>query len=138
MKFPLFVRILIILVFIGAIFVVFTLNTTGGELAWSGDQFPLLNFAVTAGIMLLGIIFGCLFRQIHNSKESIQILAEIRKVFASSSFWAAICISPFIFGSVYASTRGGLGDSASYLLAFQNGFFCESIFRQLFAKQSLD
>jgi hypothetical protein len=87
---------------------------------------------LTGIVMALGIFFGCMFRRLGGADRQINVLAEARQVLRSSSFIAALCVSPFIFLGVYALVRDTPGDPASYLLAFQNGFFCEAIFRRMF------
>ena len=61
----------------------------------------------------------------------IDIFSEVRAVVNSSSFWAAICVSPFVFGATFVAIGSSPGDASSLLLAFQNGFFWESIFARL-------
>jgi hypothetical protein len=104
-------------------------------LAWWGESFPVVSFVLTVVLMFVGLVFGCLFRRIVGKKGSIKAFAELKAVFRSSSFLAALCVSPFVFMTVYAVVSESPGDPASYLLAFQNGFFCESVFQQLMDKK---
>lgn len=107
------------------------------ELGFEGGQaLDLANVFLVAGLMLFGLIFGCLFRQLSGQHKAINLLTELKIVFTSSSFLSALCVSPFVFMSVYAVVKGSPGDPASMLLAFQNGFFCESVFSKLFPNYS--
>jgi hypothetical protein len=103
-----------------------------GGLAFDGSKFPFSAFLLTCTLMLLGILFGSLFRRLGGPSRKIDVIAEFREVISSSSFIAALCISPFVFSGVYMVALQSPGDPSSYLLAFQNGFFCESIFRRMF------
>jgi Trk-type K+ transport system membrane component len=117
-------------VFAGVVFLTYYQAAPADELGWWGERFPFISFVLTAFLLFCGILFGCLFRRI-GKLEKINILAELKGVFSSGSFWAALCVSPFVFFGVYAVVSASPGDPSSYLLAFQNGFFCESIFTQL-------
>jgi hypothetical protein len=90
---------------------------------------PVLGLAL---IMAIGIFFGSMFRRLGNTDRRINVLEEAKAILQSSSFVAALCVSPMVFFAAFATVRASPGDPASYLLAFQNGFFCESIFRRLF------
>jgi len=113
----------------------FVLTVQPDGLSWWGEQFPTLIFALTAAVMLLGIFLGCLFRKVTGNKAKVvKLRKELTGVLTSTSFIAALCISPFIFMSVYVIVNKSPGDPASYLLAFQNGFFCETIFGYLYSR----
>lgn len=125
-------RLLAIVVFAAGVVAIFYQAAPSDHLSFFGDRFPALPLMATAALLIMGIIFGCLFRQIsRTASPRIDIVQEFRDVFSSPSFWTALCVSPFVMFSVYAAISAAPGDPASFLLAFQNGFFCESIFRQL-------
>jgi hypothetical protein len=65
------------------------------------------------------------------------LVNEIKAVLQSGSFIAALCVAPFVFMSVYIIVNKSPGDPASYLLAFQNGFFCETVFGRMFNGREL-
>ena len=73
-----------------------------------------------------------MFRRMGNMDRQVNVIEEAKAILQSSSFIAALCVSPMVFFAAFATVRASPGDPASYLLAFQNGFFCESIFRRLF------
>lgn len=120
----------------GTVWWTFLLGTPH-ELGFEGSRgFPAASALLTAVLMLLGLIFGCLFRRMAGRKEEVNIMSELKSVMRSSSFLSALCVSPFVFMSVYAVVKGTPGDPASMLLAFQNGFFCESVFAKMFPSQA--
>jgi len=130
-----FILIAAFVVFVVSASLPFVLTVQPEGLSWWGEQFPTVIFSLTALIMLLGIFLGCLFRKVVGAKtKTVRIKRALSEVFRSNSFIAALCISPFIFMSVYVIVNKSPGDPASYLLAFQNGFFCETIFGYLYSK----
>lgn len=107
------------------------------DLAFSGEKaFALAMVALTAIVMLMGILFGCLYRRLSCNSGKVNALQEFKDVLASGSFLSALCVSPFVFFAVYAIVKQRPGDPASLLLAFENGFFCESIFQRMFPRDS--
>jgi hypothetical protein len=126
------IRIVAIILFVGGVYLTYYQATRPNQLGWWGDEFPFVYFVLTAFVLFVGIVFGCLFRQIKAiTSGRVVIWNEVKGVFSSPSFWAALCVSPFVLFGVYATVSTAPGDPASYLLAFQNGFFCESIFNQI-------
>jgi hypothetical protein len=125
-------RILSLVIFCAVMFATFFQASEVGSLAWFGEHFPLAPFLATTILLLLGIIFGSIFRNISQMEnKEVDIIHEARRVFKEASFWTSVCVSPFVFFAVYAVIRSSPSDPASYLLAFQNGFFCESVFKRL-------
>lgn len=107
------------------------------ELAFEGEvAFSILSALLTALCMFVGIVFGGLFRRLEGRKSLINPLKEILLVFRTPSFLSALCVSPFVYFAVYVLVRESPGDPASYLLAFQNGFFCEAIFKRMFREET--
>lgn len=105
------------------------------DLAFNGEKAFAVGMVVLTGVvMLLGIVFGCLYRRLSKNSGRVNAFQETREVLASSSFLSALCVSPFVFFAVYAIVKQRPGDPASLLLAFENGFFCESIFHKMFPK----
>lgn len=84
---------------------------------------------VLAAFTMLGIFSRILFDEIKAANsEHIRIFKVVRKALASANFWLAISISPIVFGFV-AKQFETLPDNASLgLMAYQNGFFFNSIF----------
>lgn len=106
------------------------------EMAFEGSSaISFLSVSMVAALMLVGLAFGCLFRQVTGRADPINVVVELRRMLTSSSFLSALCVAPFVFMSVFAVVKASPGDPASLLLAFQNGFFCESVFSRLFAHE---
>jgi hypothetical protein len=125
-------RVIAIVVCVVIMFGTFFQASERDGLAWWGENFPFISFIGTTVLLFIGIIFGTLFRTISAKRnKKINIVSEIRGVFTDNSFWTSVCVSPFVFFAVYAVIRASPSDPASYLLAFQNGFFCESVFKRL-------
>jgi hypothetical protein len=82
--------------FLSVVFLTYYQAIQPSELGWWGERFPFVNFLLTALLLFGGILFGCLFRRIGKS-ERVNIVAELKEVFSSGSFWAALCVSPFVF-----------------------------------------
>ncbi|MEL7037753.1 MAG: hypothetical protein AAFO04_19320 [Cyanobacteria bacterium J06592_8] len=97
----------------------------------------LIPAVLAATSMFIGIIFGCLFRQLKGKNESISIVKEISQIFSSASFWSAIAVSPLVFFCIFAVSGDNPEGFSNYALAFQNGFLCESIFRDMFPQTQL-
>lgn len=117
-------------------FVFYYSGPTGG-LNWWGDIFPYVQFVSTVLLMLVGIVFGCLFRQVRsNSQQRLSISSELDVMWHSVSFWSAILVSPLVFGGVFFVGQENPSGNAALFLAFQNGFFCESIFNTMFKNES--
>lgn len=124
-----------IAVFIGGVALNFFLTVEAGGVSWSGQGFPGAVFATTAAVMFAGIVFGCLYRNLKDRSGDVHLGYELVSAFKSAALVRALCVSPFVFMSVYALVADRPGDPASYLLAFQNGFFCQALFEKAAAKQ---
>jgi len=122
-------RVLALCIMVVVIF--WTYDQASGPLAWWGEQFPVVSFAATTLLMFVGIIVGSLFQNLSAAGATVNIVAELKAVFSATSFWLSVCVAPFVLFSVYATVSAAPGDAASYLLAFQNGFFCQSVFKKL-------
>lgn len=79
-----------------------------------------LYVAVFYGVMLLGM----LAREIYNALLN-------NKPFNKISFGIAALVSPIVFGGVYGSLGKLELNVPSVVLAFQNGFFWNSIFEKI-------
>jgi hypothetical protein len=114
------------------IYATFYQGASSEQLGFEGGAVQALAVAGTALTLVLGVFFGCLFRKIGGPDRQIDLLKELSTVIRSSSFVASLCVSPFIFFAVYAIVHNAPGEPASYLLAFQNRFFCQAIFNRMF------
>ena len=113
----------------GMTFVSFAYVAPLGVFRWWGDEFPAVHYAVVLFSMLIGIAFGTLFRQIQGGGATIRLGSEIQKMVESRSLTRSLLVAPLVFGVVYAIVARTPADLSDYLLAFQNGFFCESVLR---------
>ncbi|NWF62512.1 MAG: hypothetical protein HXY43_25570 [Fischerella sp.] len=101
-----------------------------GELGFE-QRLAWLQVFFAALVMLIGIILGTLFRQLEGRTGRVMILREFSSVFSSASFWGAICVSPLVFFAIFSVSRDDPGAMSSYVLAFENGFFWESVYKKL-------
>jgi hypothetical protein len=121
---------LAIFIFVTLVFYTFVLTSQTSGVGFEGSSFPWVAFAATCVAMLIGIFFGSLYRALGDRQGEISIGNEVVKVVRSSSFWRALCVSPLVFLAIYTISKGLPGDIPSLLLAFQNGFFWESVLKR--------
>jgi len=131
-------KVLAVLGFFIVIVGTYHYSGTATQLNWWGPQSPVPSALLAAIVMFCGIFFGSLFRQIRRRTAKINILTECSDVFTSASFWTALCVSPLVFFSIIAASGDNPENSSTFLLAFQNGFFCEAVFKELFAQRLRD
>lgn len=113
------------------VYALFNYESSRNELNWTGPEFPIAQYVALAILLLLGIGFGSLFRQIKSSSGSISIVKEISQIWSSRSLWCSILVSPIVFGAVFVLSSDIPTGAAALFLAFQNGFFCDSVFSGL-------
>jgi hypothetical protein len=90
-----------------------------------GTQFTLLILT-----MFTGVIAGYLYEKAKQSTtDHVDILRLLRGMPASPRFIMALVISPIVFHGVLITINAATLTLADYLLAFQNGFFWETIIR---------
>ena len=128
------VRVAAVALFVAVNAAVFHL-TSDRQLNWWGEQSQVLNYVLVTVLSLLGIFVGGLFRQIAPKPSPINIRAECAALFSTSAFWASLCVSPFIFGGVFLVMGRTPGEPSAFLLAFQNGFFCDRLISDFMKKQ---
>ena len=133
--FAIVLRLLMVLGFIVLTVGTYYYSGTATQLNWSGPQSPVLVGVLAAVVMFCGMFFGSLFRQIRRKTGRISILTECADVFVSTSFWSALCVSPLVYFSIFAASGDNPENSSAYLLAFENGFFCEAVFKELFSQR---
>jgi hypothetical protein len=96
----------------------------------SGEVLSWGQLIVLIIVMLLGLVAGHLFERLKKATGPVSILAELRGMTHNARFWMALLISPIIFMSVYILIRDRPSTIVDYLLAFQNGFWWETVLRQ--------
>jgi formate hydrogenlyase subunit 4 len=110
----------------------FYLNSPNKALYFKGDIFPTRDVLLAFAVMLVGIVAGCLFRQVAAGAERVHLGKEVAKMGHSRSFIMALLISPAVFGAIFLAAADNPSGTISCVLAFQNGFFCESVSRSIF------
>lgn len=108
-----------------------------GENAQAGTGNPprIADVALSALAMLIGLLFGALYQQLSSKNEPIQIGGELKAVITGAAFFRSLLVAPLVFGGVYAISSTQPDLVVALIFAFQNGFFCEAIFRQRHAKR---
>jgi hypothetical protein len=133
-------RVICVAVFLGAL----VLTNYYLSRAWAGSP---LNFALPnveelkqdfswqrmasiAGVMLAGIVFGYFYQRFtelsRRGVQSVRIGREVKKMLSATSFYLALFASPIVFGIVIAASKGAPLFAALFL-AFQNGFFWQTV-----------
>jgi len=107
----------------------------GSSLGFFGENSSVAVGIISGVVMLLGIVMGALYQRISKKNRKISILKEFRATVSSSQFWASLCISPLIFFLTYSLTKDDPMKLSSLVLSFENGFFCQAIFKELLANK---
>ena len=89
---------------------------------------------VAAVIMLAGVFSGALYRRISARSDAINIGAEFLGLLRAPDFWSSLCISPLVFMATFALTKDDPLQIANLVLIYQNGFFCDVVFKKIGAK----
>lgn len=97
----------------------------GTGAASSGSWRPL--FYVIA--MLFGILCGYLHSHL-TSRKRVNVWREIKRAVNAGALTRSLLVSPIVFGAVYALTKEQPDMLIGTLCAFENGFFCDVIFRR--------
>jgi hypothetical protein len=90
-------------------------------------EIPYARAAGSLGAMLFGILFGSVYDRIREAKGEISII-ELGAAFASAHLYKAVLVSPLVYVGVYITSGSQPDVVIASLFAFQNGFFCHSIF----------
>jgi hypothetical protein len=103
-------------------------GTTLQYFAPTQNQEIALKFILIVVVMLVGTTSSYLFEKAKTAPDgTINLRAEMSKMMSSSKFIMALVVSPLIFNSVYLVIGDNPQSIGDYLLAFQNGFFWESV-----------
>lgn len=106
-----------------------TRSLAGG--AFNFDERQQMDFTmpvISAILMLIGVIFGALYAELQS--EASSPLDAMHDAFRKPSLFRALLVAPIVFSGVYAFARSNSDGIIVAIFAFQNGFFCESIFRK--------
>lgn len=85
------------------------------------------EMALLVAVMLAGLVAGHLFEQMKQASGTVSITAELRNMTHNARFWMALLIGPIVFMSIYIAIKDRPHTLADYLLAFQNGFWWETV-----------
>ncbi|GAB2678513.1 hypothetical protein [Nocardia goodfellowii] len=97
-------------------------NTAAAKVNWA-------QLCYAGAAMALGLLFSFIHRRAAAAGDgAFNIGQTLEDIPRTAPFWRAFAVSPMVFGFVLV----GVGDSeltiTQYLLAFQNGFFWETVF----------
>lgn len=132
-------RFTLALVFLGVVVYLGFDYATDSKLTLLGfgqdDESPegsasFLGVALSAGTMFVGLMFGALYERLLGKSGAISISRELVLLFQSASFIRALLVAPVVFAGVYAVSQTQPDLIVAMIFAFQNGFFCEAIFRE--------
>ena len=76
--------------------------------------------------MLVGIFAGHLYPRL-NQLEHHSVLTIFRQALKSNVLWGAIIACPLVYAVVYVLAKDQPDSIISATLAFENGFFCQTI-----------
>ena len=86
-----------------------------------------------AALMLFGIVFGATYNELQG--DNVEPLTAVKRVFKRPGLYRALLAAPIVFAGVYAFAGMNSDNVVVGIFAFQNGFFCENIFRKNTAVQ---
>lgn len=103
----------------------------------TNESSSLLPVVLLAVLMLIGIVSSFIFERA-KSPEALgaTIGKNLRKALTDFRLIAAVFVSPMIFNSVYALVGQAPDSISDYLLAYQNGFFWQTILSGLASRVS--
>ena len=95
------------------------------------------NLVLLAALMLLGIFSSFIFeRSKQASASGVSVWANFSAVLSDFRLIAAVFVSPIIFNSVYSLVHQNPESVSDFLLAYQNGFFWQSVIAGIAGKSS--
>ncbi len=112
-------------------------GTTPEYFAATQSQKIALKFALVIIAMLAGIISQYVFEKAKDARDSkINLRSVLSRMVTNSRFIMALFVSPLIFNSIYLIIGANPQSIGDYLLAFQNGFFWQSVISGISAADS--
>lgn len=78
--------------------------------------------------MLVGIVFGVVFREVKSAHEFQGLITAFLTGLRKREFALSILASPIVFAGYFGATGENPLSVSSLLLAFYNGFFCLKLF----------
>jgi hypothetical protein len=102
------------------------------SVSFFGPQAAQANWTVfflTSIAMLVGIAFGMVHARVDANGAGFDWRRELRTTVKSAGFAKSVMIAPIVYVATYKFASTEPDTVISTLLAFQNGFFCEQIFK---------
>lgn len=94
----------------------------------TNESSSLLPVVLLAGVMLIGIVSSFVFERAKSPDAIGATLSKnLKNVLTDFRLIAALFVSPMIFNSVYALVGQAPDSVNDFLLAYQNGFFWQTI-----------
>ena len=95
------------------------------------------QLVLLALLMLLGIISSFVFERAKTRHAGGQSISQnLSAVFSDFRLIAALFVSPIIFNSVYSLVHQNPESISDFLLAYQNGFFWQSVISGIAGRRS--
>jgi hypothetical protein len=101
-----------------------TTGRTFEEVQAEGAVQPL----IMAALMLCGVTFGAIYTELQ--EEGASAILAFKRALARPALYRALLVAPIVFAGVYAFARTTSDPIIVGIFAFQNGFFCEAVFRK--------
>lgn len=111
-----------------AVFILPSALLGGGKNFAEAQGFSYAMPLVCAALMLVGVLFGALYSELQN--DNLPPSSALTRAFARPGLYRALLISPIVFSGVYSFVQTSDDFIIVAVFAFQNGFFCEAIFRK--------
>jgi hypothetical protein len=95
----------------------------------NGSMGSAWSIVLLAVIMIAGIFSSFVFEKAKVARaDGVPVFFKLSEIAKDFQFIAALFVSPLIFNSVYALTNQNPETLGDYLLAYQNGFFWQTVF----------
>ena len=79
--------------------------------------------------ILIGVVCGDMYARLSLASDSpVDVTRIARSTVGGARFWMALCVSPFLFFATFSAIGAEMGAPAAVFLAFQNGFFWNTVF----------
>jgi hypothetical protein len=86
------------------------------------------GIALLAALMIVGIFSSFVFEKAKKSRrDGTPISLKLASIVTDFQFVAALFVSPLIFNSIYALVGQNPESLGDFLLAYQNGFFWQTV-----------
>jgi uncharacterized membrane protein YeaQ/YmgE (transglycosylase-associated protein family) len=91
---------------------------------------PIVRGLGMAATMIAGILSSLLAERV-TSATTIDIRQELKGVLKSGQFLMAVVVAPIVFNAFYASISEAPRGLPDFMLAYQNGFFWQSVLERV-------